>query len=89
MITIETTILNRTSGSENDMWFSNETTGVVCIVALALLRFITNDMQKEISVRNQSNGSFQFASLVMTPGTTDFKKKYVPTPFVFLRSQIE
>jgi hypothetical protein len=64
-------ILNRTSGNENDMSYSSEITGVVYIVVAVLLRFIINDMQKEISERNPSNGSFQCANLVMTPGIVD------------------
>jgi hypothetical protein len=64
-------ILNRMSGNENDMLYSSEITGVVCIAVAALLRFITNVMQKKISERNQLNGSFQFANLAMTPGTVD------------------
>lgn len=67
-------ILNRTNGNENGTLYSNEITGAVYIAVLVLLRFITNDMQKEISERNQSNGLFQFANLVMTPSIVDIVK---------------
>lgn len=71
-ITIEIHILNRTSGTENGMLYSNETTGVVYTAVHARLRFITRDMQKETSEKNQSNGSFQFANPVMTNNTGDY-----------------
>ena len=69
--TIETNILTRTIGNENGMWYSSEITGAVYTAVLPLLRFITNDMQKETSEKNQSNGSFQFANHAMTQSTTD------------------
>ena len=72
--TIEIHILNRTSGSKNGMLYSNETTGVVYTAVLVRLRFITRDMQKETSEKNQSNGSFQFANPVMTNSTGDILK---------------
>src|SRR5687768_15754434 len=67
-------ILNRTNGKENVLLYSNEITGFVYIAELVLLRFITNDMQKRISEKNQSNGWFQFANLVMTPSIIDILK---------------
>ena len=67
-------ILNRTNGDENVMLYSNEITGVVYIAVLMLLRFITNDMQKRILEKSQSNGWFQYANLVMTPGIIDILK---------------
>lgn len=64
-------ILNRTSGTENDMLCSNEITGIAYIAVLALHRFITNVMQKETSEKNQSNGLFLFANHVMTNSIVD------------------
>ncbi|MEQ8424248.1 MAG: hypothetical protein RIA63_06025, partial [Cyclobacteriaceae bacterium] len=68
---IEINILNRRIGNENGMLYSSEITGVVCTVVVMLLRSIINDMQKEISVRNQSNGLCQFANHVMTNNIVD------------------
>jgi hypothetical protein len=67
-------ILNQTNGNGNGMLYSKEITGVAYIAGLVLLRFITNDMQKEISEENPSNGSFQFAILVMTLSIVDILK---------------
>lgn len=72
--TIETHILNRTTGNENGMLYSSATTGVVSIAVLARLRFITRDMQKETLEKNQLNGSFQFANPAMTNSTGDIFK---------------
>jgi hypothetical protein len=53
------------------MLYSSEITGVVPTVVVTLLRSITNGTQKGILVKNQSNGSYQFASLVMTDSIVD------------------
>ena len=63
--------LNLTIGNENDVLYSREITGVAYIVVVTPLRFITNDMQRETSEKNQSNGSFQSANLAMTNSIGD------------------
>ena len=68
MIIIETIISNRTHGSESVMSCSSETTGDACIVVHVQHKFIIKGMQKEISERNQSNGSSQFANPAMNLG---------------------
>ena len=62
-------------GSENDMLFSKETIGNASTVVLVRQRFITKDMQRETLEKNQSNGSFQFATLAMTNNIEKIKSR--------------
>lgn len=69
--TIEIHILNRMSGNEKDMLYSNETTGVVFTAVLERPKFITRDIRKETSEKNRSNGLFQYVNPVMTNSIID------------------
>ena len=62
-------------GNENDMSFLKETIGNVYIVVLVRHRFITKDMQRETSEKNQSNGLFQFVNLAMTNNIEKIKSR--------------
>jgi uncharacterized membrane protein YjfL (UPF0719 family) len=53
------------NGNGNDMLYSSEIIGNVYIVEHMLHKFITKDMQKRISEKNQSNGSFQSVNPAM------------------------
>jgi hypothetical protein len=63
-------ILNPMHGEESVLLFSGGIIGVAYTVVPVLLKSITRDMQKEILVKNQSIGSSQSASLVMTLNIT-------------------
>jgi len=62
-------------GSENDMLFSKETIGHVSTVENVRHKYITKDMRRETSEKNQSNGLFQFVNLAMTNNIEKIKSR--------------
>jgi len=65
------TISNQKHGKENGMLSLKETIGVAYIAVVGRHKFIIRDTQNTISEKNQLNGSFQYANLVMTNNRID------------------